>query len=186
MGGKVLVSLLVSSILGDIVEVLSSDDDSVGHLGRVDDTVKDSASNRDIASEGALLVDVGAVDGLIGGLETETDILVPSLSLGSNLLAALRLGVLEKVLLLESFLGLLGHFDGFDGWEEIQASVLEMTFADRQTQSARNFAAFQKTSEGYMWHLFDPEACLGPRTSWYRIRVRSISIEYCLHSKYTG
>lgn len=90
MGGKVLVSLLVSSILGDIVEVLSSDDDSVGHLGRVDDTVKDSASNRDIASEGALLVDVGAVDGLIGGLETETDILVPSLSLGSNLLAACK------------------------------------------------------------------------------------------------
>lgn len=101
-------------------------------------------------------------------------------------LRTLRLGVLEKVLLLESFLGLLGHFDGFDGWEEIQASVLEMTFADRQTQSARNFAAFQKTSEGYMWHLFDPEACLGPRTSWFRIRVRSISIEYCLHSKYTG
>lgn len=52
------------------------------------------------------------------------------------------------MLLLESFLGLLGHFDGFDGWEEIQASVLEMTFADRQTQSARNFAAFQKLSRG--------------------------------------
>lgn len=107
MGGKVLVSLLVSSVLGNVVEVLSSDDDSVGHLSRVDDTVKDSASDRDVTSEGALLVDVGAVDGLVGGLETETDILVPSLSLGSNLLAALRLGVLEKVLLLESFLGLL-------------------------------------------------------------------------------
>lgn len=97
MGGKVLVSLLVSSVLGDavisvstepdampltmapppltlippykrisnpLVEVLSSNDDSVGHLGRVDDTVKNSASNRDVASEGALLVDVGAVDGL--------------------------------------------------------------------------------------------------------------------------
>lgn len=46
------------------MEVLSSDDDSVGHLSRVDDTVKDSASDRDVASEGALLVDVGAVDGL--------------------------------------------------------------------------------------------------------------------------
>lgn len=97
MGGKVLVSFLVSSVLGDaaipvstkpdavpltiapppltlispykrisnpLVEVLSSNDDSVGHLGRVDDTVKNSASNRDVASEGALLVDVGAVDGL--------------------------------------------------------------------------------------------------------------------------
>lgn len=47
------------------MEVLSSDDDSVGHLSRVDDTVKDSASDRDVASEGALLVDVGAVDGLL-------------------------------------------------------------------------------------------------------------------------
>lgn len=76
-------------------------------------------------------------------------------------LRTLGLGVLEKVLLLESFLGLLGHFDGFDGWEEIQASVLDTTFTGRQTQSARNFAAFQKTMELYMWHSFDSEPVSG-------------------------
>lgn len=91
-------------------------------------------------------------------------------------LRTLGLGVLEKVLLLESFLGLLGHFDGFDGWEEIQASVLDMTFTGRQTQSARNFAAFQKTTGLYMWHLFDSEPCLGPRTSWLPIRVKSTPV----------
>ena len=46
------------------VQVVTTDDDGVGHLGRVDDTSQDTAADRDIASEGALLVDVGAVDGL--------------------------------------------------------------------------------------------------------------------------
>lgn len=50
------------------VQVLSSDDDGVGHFGRVDDTGKDSTSDRDVTGEGALLVDVSTVDGLCAGL----------------------------------------------------------------------------------------------------------------------
>ena len=46
------------------MQVVTTDDDGVGHLGRVDDTGEDTAADRDIASEGALLVDVGAVDRL--------------------------------------------------------------------------------------------------------------------------
>jgi hypothetical protein len=38
------------------VKVLATDDDGVGHLGRVDDTGEDAATDGDIASEGALLV----------------------------------------------------------------------------------------------------------------------------------
>jgi hypothetical protein len=49
---------------GSQVQVLSSDDDGVGHFGRVDDTSQDSSSDGDLAGEGALLVDVGTVDGL--------------------------------------------------------------------------------------------------------------------------
>jgi len=64
VGREVLVSLLVSSVFGDEVEVFSSDDDGVGHFGRVDDTSEDSASDRDVTGERALLVDVSAVDGL--------------------------------------------------------------------------------------------------------------------------
>ena len=66
VGRQVLVSLLVSSVFGDEVEVFSSDDDGVGHFGRVDDTSEDSASDRDVTGERALLVDVSAVDGLCG------------------------------------------------------------------------------------------------------------------------
>lgn len=56
MDSQVLVSLLVSLVLGDEVQVLSSDDDGVGHLGGVDDTGEDSASDGDFTGEGALLV----------------------------------------------------------------------------------------------------------------------------------
>jgi hypothetical protein len=79
VSSEVLVSLLVSLVLGDAagqrrqtlllrgylqVKVLSSDDDGVGHFGGVDDTGQDSSSDRDLTGEGALLVDVGTVDGL--------------------------------------------------------------------------------------------------------------------------
>lgn len=86
MGSEVLVSFFVSLVLGDAiplsafssltrlhtsdrtqhsqVQVLSSDDDGVGHFGRVNDTGQDTSSDRDLTGEGALLVDVGTVDGL--------------------------------------------------------------------------------------------------------------------------
>jgi hypothetical protein len=58
------VALLVTAVLGDEVEVVTADDEGVGHLGRVDSAGEDAATDRDITGEGALLVDVGAVDGL--------------------------------------------------------------------------------------------------------------------------
>ena len=108
------------------VEVVPSNDDGVGHLGRLYDSGKDSASDRDFTGEGALLVyrhgpgrrqrrsvpelyhglmrtgrltDVSPVDGLGGGLETKTDILVPTLGPGVDLLSAPDLGVVEDGLL---------------------------------------------------------------------------------------
>lgn len=38
------------------MEVVPSDDDGVGHLGRLHNSGKDSASDRDFTGEGALLV----------------------------------------------------------------------------------------------------------------------------------
>lgn len=46
------------------VQVVTTDDDGVGHFGRVDDTGQNAATDRDVTGEGALLVDVCAVDGL--------------------------------------------------------------------------------------------------------------------------
>ena len=101
------MALLVTVVLGDEVEVLATDDDGALHLGGDDLTSEDAATDGDITSEGALLVDVVALNGLLGGLEAETDLLVPAAVL-DRLLAG-NLGVLEDtLLLLESFLNLVG------------------------------------------------------------------------------
>lgn len=56
VGSQVLVSLLVTGILGDEVEVLAADDDGTVHLGRDDGAGQDTATDGDETGEGALLV----------------------------------------------------------------------------------------------------------------------------------
>jgi hypothetical protein len=92
------VALLVTVVLGDEVEVLATDDDGALHLGRDDLASEDTTADRDITGEGALLVDVVTLNGLLGGLEAKTDLLVPAVVL-DGLLAG-NLGVLEDTLLL--------------------------------------------------------------------------------------
>lgn len=48
------------------------------HLGGHDGTGEDTATDGDHAGERALLVDVVALNGGLGGTETQTDILIPS------------------------------------------------------------------------------------------------------------
>lgn len=48
------------------------------HLGGDDSSGKDTAANGDKTSEGALLVDVGALDGGLGRAEAQTNLLIPS------------------------------------------------------------------------------------------------------------
>lgn len=59
VGGKVLVAALVTGVLGDEVEVLAADDESAVHLGGDDGAGKDTATDGDETSEGALLVCAG-------------------------------------------------------------------------------------------------------------------------------
>jgi len=106
VGGEVLVALLVTGVLGDEVEVFTTDDQGAVHLGGHDGTGEDTATDGDHAGEGALLVDVGALNGGLGGTETQTDILVPSPGAGV-LAGTTSLVVQEDVrLLLESALRL--------------------------------------------------------------------------------
>ena len=101
------MSLLVTRVLGDEVKVFTADDQGACtalvpiakrflvvlaepcvrsgpgysrtvHLGGHDSSGQDTATDGDHAGEGALLVDVGALNGGLGGTETQTDILVPS------------------------------------------------------------------------------------------------------------
>jgi len=68
VGGKVLVALLVTGVLGDEVEVFAADDDRPVHLGRHDGAGEDTAADRDLAGEGALLVcEVRGLEHVLGG-----------------------------------------------------------------------------------------------------------------------
>ena len=171
MGGEVLVALLITGVLGDEVEVLSSDNDSSVHLGGNDGAGQDTATDGDETGERALLVcrrkvsrllnretahclpnlessfpplriilwlialhcssplvptfrdrnfdvqfartDVAALNGSLGGTETQTNILIPSsatlarsgaLGLGLGVEEDVRL-LLERTLRLDSQLG---------------------------------------------------------------------------------
>lgn len=50
------MALLVSGVLGDVVEVLSSDNEGSMHLGGNDGAGQDTATDGDETGEGALLV----------------------------------------------------------------------------------------------------------------------------------
>lgn len=56
MRSEVLVSLLISSVFGDEVEVLATDDEGSVHLGGDDGSGQDTATDGDETGEGALLV----------------------------------------------------------------------------------------------------------------------------------
>jgi len=76
VGSEGDVTLLVTGHLGDEVEVVTADDDGAAHLGGADNALEDAATDGHSRGEGALLVDVGTLDGLLGGLEAEADVLV--------------------------------------------------------------------------------------------------------------
>ena len=64
MHGHVLVPLLEPVVLLDVVKVIAPDDHGLVHLHLGDDSGQDAATDRHLADEGALLVDVVALPGL--------------------------------------------------------------------------------------------------------------------------
>jgi hypothetical protein len=85
VSSEVLVALLVTVVLGDVVEVLAADDDGTVHLGGDNTAGQDTATDGDETSEGALLVyrnllavdmtlrlvDLRGVFGLFQGMEAQ-------------------------------------------------------------------------------------------------------------------
>ena len=110
MGRKVVMSLLESVIFLDIMEVISSQDDGVLHLGGEDNTLTDSSSNGDVRGEWAFLINIRSFHGGSWGFETKSDLFVISVSLVS-LFGKHFFAVLENSnLLLISFFVLVVHF----------------------------------------------------------------------------
>jgi len=75
MGSKVMMSLLESVILLDVMEVISSEGNSTGHLSAKNDTFENSTSDGSGGSEWALFVNISSLHGGNWGLETYNECL---------------------------------------------------------------------------------------------------------------
>eukprot|EP00804_Cyclotella_cryptica_P023606 CCRYP_011945-RC/>CCRYP_011945-RC protein AED:0.47 eAED:0.52 QI:0/0/0/1/0/0/3/0/178 len=78
MSVDVLVTLLITLVLGDVVEVVPTNDNGALHLSGDDKTLDNLTTNGDVSREGALLVDIVALNGGIGGFDPKTDIFDPA------------------------------------------------------------------------------------------------------------
>ena len=70
MDWKVFVSFFESLVFSDVVEVVSSDNDSSFHFAANDDSSQDSSTNTYVTGEWAFLVNIGSFNGRFGGFET--------------------------------------------------------------------------------------------------------------------
>lgn len=64
MHADVSVTLLEPVVLPDKVQIITPDHDRALHLHLAHHAVQDTSTDRDVAGEGAFLVDVGSGDGL--------------------------------------------------------------------------------------------------------------------------
>ena len=92
----------IPSVLLDVSEVVTADNNGTFHLGGDDETLQDGTTDRNVGSERTLLIDVLSTDGAFGGLNAETNISVPTLI--GLLSGKTDLTVGELILLLESSL----------------------------------------------------------------------------------
>ena len=76
VGRQVPVPLLVPVVLGHVVQIVASDDDGARHLGRDDYSFQYLAPDRHVAAEGAFLIDVAPLNGLLRGSEVQPHVLV--------------------------------------------------------------------------------------------------------------
>ena len=76
MSGDISVSFFVSVVFGDVVKVVTSDDDGSLHFVGDDDTFEYFSSYGDIASEGTFFIDVVSFDGFFGSFESKSCIFV--------------------------------------------------------------------------------------------------------------
>merc|ERR1712151_266374 len=69
MGRDHAVTLLKTPVLPDVVEVIPTERDRAFHLGRAHDALQDAAADAHVAREGALFVDVVALNAAFGVLK---------------------------------------------------------------------------------------------------------------------
>ena len=92
------MSLLISVILFDEMDIVSSNNNGVLHLCGNHNTLEDLSSNANIACERALFIYISSTNGLLRSFETKTNVLVVSNAGFSSTLD--ELSVLEETSLL--------------------------------------------------------------------------------------
>ena len=105
------MTLLITLVLTDEVEVVTTDDDGAVHLVSADDTLEDATTDGDRRCEWALLIDICTLDGLLWGLKAQTDRLVITDDTVRLLGRDTGEDLGNTLLLLESALDLLSHVD---------------------------------------------------------------------------
>ncbi len=99
------MSLLISVILFDEMDIVSSNDNGVSHLCGNHNTLEDFSSNANIACERTLFINISSANGLLGSFEAKTNVLVVSNASFSSTFN--ELSVLEETsLLFKCFLSL--------------------------------------------------------------------------------
>ena len=78
MSNDVFMSLFISIVFLDVVEIISSDDDGVSHFVRDNHSSKNFSSNANITSEWAFLVNIISLNGFFRGFEAKSDVSVIS------------------------------------------------------------------------------------------------------------
>lgn len=72
--GNVLVTFLETTVLGDVVEVVSPDNDGSLHLRTYDNAFQDTTADGYVTGERAFLVNVVTFESCVWCFDTETDI----------------------------------------------------------------------------------------------------------------
>lgn len=75
------MSLFVSIILANVVQIFTTDDYGAFHFGGFNHASQNPAAYGDIASEGTFLVNVCSIYGLGWGSKAQTNVLVPTTAL---------------------------------------------------------------------------------------------------------
>ena len=89
MCSNVGVTLLVTLVFLNVVKVISTDDNGAVHLCALYSAAEDATTDGNISCEWALFVDVVTLDSFLGGLESQADGFIPSVSSFSCLLGVL-------------------------------------------------------------------------------------------------
>lgn len=101
VNSNVLVPLLETSVLGNVVQVVSANDNGSLHLGGNHQSLENATTNRDAACKGALLVNVVSFHSLVGSLKSKTNRLCVThgllVSASNHALACHKNGILALV-----------------------------------------------------------------------------------------